>query len=148
MLVERDGRGITKDNQKLSSRGRTRTGTTRNNGNENHFDQKKPFHRAKRKRYATRTESQANQIRAEPREMLGYRTPRHANKGSSAMQTRRRHMACAYAKATYRWTGVCPPCSRTMVNATNANIVTQQRYRRLTRHQGRPKTPEAIAPSR
>ena len=41
LLVERDGHGITKDNQKLSSRGRTTTGTTRNNGIENHFDQKK-----------------------------------------------------------------------------------------------------------
>ncbi|CAH3132067.1 unnamed protein product [Porites lobata] len=30
LLVERDGRGITKDNKKLSSRGRSTTGTTRN----------------------------------------------------------------------------------------------------------------------
>ena len=77
-------------------------------------------------------------------------TPRHANKASSTTQTQRRHMACVYTKATYRWTVICPPppCSRTMVNATNANIVTQTRYRRPTRHQRTPKTLETIAPSR
>ena len=77
-----------------------------------------------------------------------HSTPRHANKASSTTQTQRRHVACACTKATYRWTGICPSCSRTMVNATNANIVMQQRYRRLTRHQRMPKTPETIAPSR
>ena len=41
-----------------------------------------------------------------------------------------------------------PPCSRTMVNAIKANIVTQQHYRRPTRYQRMPKTPETIAPSR
>ena len=40
LLVECDGRGITKEKEKLSSRGQTTTGTTRNNGNENHFDRK------------------------------------------------------------------------------------------------------------
>ena len=34
--------------------------------------------------------------------------PRHANKASSTMHTQRRHMACACAEATYRWTGICP----------------------------------------
>ena len=33
------------------------------------------------------------------------------------------------------------------LNATNANIVTQQRYRRPTRYQRMPKTPETKAPS-
>ena len=41
LLVERDGRGILEDNQKLSSRGQTTTGATRNNSNKNHLDQKK-----------------------------------------------------------------------------------------------------------
>ena len=36
-------------------------------------------------------------------------TPRHANKASSTTQTQRRHVASACAKATYRWTGICPP---------------------------------------
>ena len=40
-----------------------------------------------------------------------------------------------------------PPCSRTMVNATNANIVTQQRYKRPTRPQRTPKTLATIAPN-
>ena len=46
----------------------------------------------------------------QPRETLRYATtmPRHANKDSSTMQTQRRHMACACAEATYRWTGICP----------------------------------------
>ena len=55
LLVDRDGRGITKDNQKLSSRGRTTTGTTRNNGNET-TSTRKNFDRTKIERYATRTE--------------------------------------------------------------------------------------------
>ena len=38
LLVERDVRGITRDNQKVSSRGRTTKENARNNGNENHFD--------------------------------------------------------------------------------------------------------------
>ena len=75
------------------------------------------------------------------------RTPRHANKASSTTQTQRRRMASACTKATYRWTGICPSCSRTMVNATNANMIMQQRYRRPTRHQRMPKTLETIAPS-
>ena len=37
------------------------------------------------------------------------RTRRHANKASSTTQTQRRQMACAYTKATYRWTGICAP---------------------------------------
>ena len=37
------------------------------------------------------------------------RTPRHANKAPSTTQTQPRHMTCARAKATYRWTGICPP---------------------------------------
>ena len=79
------------------------------------------------------------------------RTPRHANKAPSTTQTQPRHMTCARAKATYRWTGICPPppsCSRTIINATNANIFTQQRYRRPTRHQRTPKILETIAFSR
>ena len=76
-----------------------------------------------------------------------HATPRHANKALSATQTQRTHMACACTNATYRWTGICPPCSRTMVNATNANMVSQQRYRRPTRHQRMTKTLETIAPS-
>ena len=43
LLVERDVRGITRDNQNVSSRGRTTIGNARNNGNENHFDHKKLF---------------------------------------------------------------------------------------------------------
>ena len=34
--------------------------------------------------------------------------PRNANKALSTMQTQRRHMACACAEATCRWTGICP----------------------------------------
>ena len=53
----------------------------------------------------------------EPRETLRYcsatllerhATPCYANKALSTMQTKCRHMACACAKATYRWTGICP----------------------------------------
>ena len=54
LLVERDGRGVTEDNQNLSSRGQTTTGATRNNGNENLFDQKKLWQNQE-KRYATGT---------------------------------------------------------------------------------------------
>ena len=41
----------------------------------------------------------------EPRETLRYY---YANKALSTMQTKCRHMACACANATYRWTGICP----------------------------------------
>ena len=49
----------------------------------------------------------------EPRETLHYlhyqnATPCLANKAQSTLQTKRRHMACACAKATYHWTGICP----------------------------------------
>ena len=110
LLVERDGRGITEDNQKLSSRGRTTTGKTTNNGNENHFDRKKLWQNQEEKLCYSNWETKLTKTRAEPRETLRYwnATPRHANKASSTTQTQRRHVASACAKATYRWTGICP----------------------------------------
>ena len=58
LLVERDGRGILEDNQKLSSRGQTTTGATRNNSNKNHLDQKKLWQNQE-KRYASGTRRHA-----------------------------------------------------------------------------------------
>ena len=65
----------------------------------------------------------------------------HVNKALSKTQTQCRHLPWP-AHVQKRHTELdrnLPPCSRTMVNATNANIVMGQRYRRLTRHQRTPK---------
>ena len=55
------------------------------------------------------------------------RTPRHANKA-------RRHMACACAEATYRWTGICPMLTNNDESCKRKHV-TQQHYRRPTCHQ-------------
>ena len=61
LLVERGGRGITEDNQKLSSSGRTTTGKTTNNRNENHFDRKKTLTESREKAMLLELRHQANQ---------------------------------------------------------------------------------------
>ena len=124
--------------QKLWGTTVTKTSSTRKN-----------FDRTRRKtlRYSNCKPSQPK-LGQNQEKRYATRSPRHANKASSTTQTQRTHMTCACTKATYRWTGICPPSSRTMVNTTNANIVTQQRYRRPTRHQRTPTTLETIGPSR
>ena len=61
MLVERDGRGITEDNQKLSSRGRTTTGTTTNNGNEKPLRPEKTLTEPRENAMLLELRNQANQ---------------------------------------------------------------------------------------
>ena len=72
LLVEWDGSGITKDNRKLSSRGRTTTGTARNNGNVNHFNQKKLFTEPRENATLLKPKAKPTKIGAEPRETLCY----------------------------------------------------------------------------
>ena len=150
LLVERDVRGITRDNQKVSSRGRTTEGNARNNGNENHFDQKKLFTEPRENAMLLELKAKPTKIRQNQEKPYATRTPRHST--LTKLRVQRKHSVGTWpAHAPKRHTAgqeSAPPCSRTMINATNANIVTQQRYRRPTRHQRTPKTLETIAPSR
>ena len=86
LSVKRDGRGITEDNQKLSSRGRPTTGAMRNNGNENHFDQKKLWQNQE-KRYATGMPRHAmlTKLRVQRKHNVGTWPP-HAPKRHTAGQ--------------------------------------------------------------
>ena len=76
LLVERDGHGITKDNQKLSSRGRTTTGTTRNNGNENHFDRKNVCTQPRENATLLEPEAKPTKIWQNKKKRYTTRTPR------------------------------------------------------------------------
>ena len=127
LLVEHDGCSITKENQKLSSRGQNTTRITRNNGNKNHSDWKKRLHRTKRKCYATWM-------------------PRYTNKALITMQIQCRH-GLRMCQSDISLDGNLPPCSRTMINTTNTNKLMQQRYTQPIRHERTPKTLETIAPS-
>ena len=95
LLVKRDGHGITKDNQKLSSRGRTTTGTTRNNGIENHFDQKKLWqNQEKTLRYSNWKPSQPK-LGQNQEKRYATRTPRQLkhNVGTWLLHAPMRHTA-------------------------------------------------------
>ena len=108
LLVERDGRGITKENKNSPAedeprrelRGTTVTKTT-SNGKTFAHNQEKTL------RYSNRKPSQPKFGQNKKKHYI-TRTPRHANKDSSTTQTQRRHIACACAEAAYRWTGTCP----------------------------------------
>ena len=69
------------------------------------------------------------------------RTEHHANKASSRTQTQCRHLPWNVLAQKRQTAGqeYGPPCSQTMVNAININIVTGQRYRQPTSHQRMPK---------
>ena len=100
LLVERDGRGITKENKNSPAedeprrelRGTTVTKTT-SNGKTFAHNQEKTL------RYSNRKPSQTKFGKTKRNATL---LERHANKALSTTQTQRRHMACACAEAAYR----------------------------------------------
>ena len=106
LLVERNGRGITKENKNSPAedepqrelRGTTVTKTT-STGKTFAHNQEKTL------RYSNRKPSQPKFGKTKRNATL---LERHANKALSTTQTQRRHMACACAEAAYRWTGTCP----------------------------------------
>ncbi|CAH3025453.1 unnamed protein product [Porites evermanni] len=95
LLVERNGRGITKENKTSPAedeprqylRGTTVTKTT-STGKTFAHNQEKTL------RYSNRKPSQPK-FGQNKKKRYTTRTPRHANKASSTTQTQRRHMACA-----------------------------------------------------
>ena len=95
LLVERNGRGITKENKNSPAedepqqylRGTTVTKTT-STGKTFAHNQEKTL------RYSNRKPSQPK-FGQNKKKRYTTRTPRHANKASSTTQTQRRHMACA-----------------------------------------------------
>ena len=114
----------------------------------------------------TKTTLTGKNVCTEPREMLRYlnrklsqtklgknqekcyahRMPRYTNKALSTMQIQCRH-GLRMCQSDISLDGNLPPCSRTLINATNTNKLMQQRYTQPIRHERTPKTLETIAPS-
>ena len=71
---------------------------------------------------------EGNQEKCYATRMPCHAVPRNANKALSTTQTKCRHMCLSNILQDRN----LPPCSRTMVSATNANIVMQQHYKQPT----------------
>ena len=89
MLVERDVRGITRENQKVSSRGRTTKGNARNNGNENHFDQKQLFTEPRENATLLELKAKPTKIGQNREKPYATRTPRHST--LTKLRVQRKH---------------------------------------------------------